>query len=46
MVFIDRVTINGPDGKPVGNQDRSRVPYFVAPVKDPAALPCNSSLAA
>jgi hypothetical protein len=33
-VFIDRVTINGPDGKPVG-KGSSRLVYLVAPVKDP-----------
>src|SRR5262250_2515483 len=32
-VFIDRVTINGPDGKPVG-KGSSRLVYLVAPVKD------------
>jgi hypothetical protein len=34
-VFIDRVTINGPDGKPVG-KGSNRLVYLVAPVKDPA----------
>jgi hypothetical protein len=34
-VFIDRLTINGPDGKPVGNTGSSRLVYLVAPVKDP-----------
>jgi hypothetical protein len=34
-VFIDRVTINGSDGKPVGN-GTNRLVYLVAPVKDPA----------
>src|SRR5204862_4019399 len=33
-VFINRVTINGPDGKPVGNGS-NRLVYLVAPVKDP-----------
>jgi hypothetical protein len=33
-VFIDRLTINGPDGKPVG-KGSNRLVYFVAPVKDP-----------
>jgi hypothetical protein len=33
-VFIDRVTINGPDGKPVG-KGSNRLVYLVAPVKDP-----------
>jgi hypothetical protein len=34
-VFIDRMTINGPDGKPVGTTGSSRLVYLVAPVKDP-----------
>lgn len=34
VVFIDRVTINGPDGKPVGKTGSSRLVYLVAPVKD------------
>jgi len=33
-VFIDRVTINGPDGKPAG-KGSNRLVYLVAPVKDP-----------
>jgi hypothetical protein len=33
-VFIDRVTINGPDGKPVG-KGFNRLVYLAAPVKDP-----------
>jgi hypothetical protein len=33
-VFVDRVTINGPDGKPVG-KGSNRLVYLVAPVKDP-----------
>src|SRR5580700_3122731 len=32
-VFIDRITINGPDGKPVG-KGSNRLIYLVAPVKD------------
>src|SRR5690242_7680920 len=32
-VFIDRVTINGPDGKPVG-KGSNRLVYLAAPVKD------------
>ena len=32
-VFIDRLTINGPDGKPVG-KGSNRLVYLVAPVKD------------
>src|ERR1700686_3884259 len=34
-VFIDRVTINGPDGKPIG-KGSNRLVYLVAPVKDSA----------
>ena len=34
VVFIDRVTINGPDGKPAG-KGSNRLVYLVAPVKDP-----------
>jgi len=34
-VFIDRVTINGPDGKPRG-KGSNRLVYLVAPVKDPS----------
>jgi hypothetical protein len=33
-VFIDRLSINGPDGKPVG-KGSNRLVYLVAPVKDP-----------
>jgi hypothetical protein len=33
VVFIDRVTVNGPDGKPIGNGS-NRLVYLVAPVKD------------
>lgn len=35
-VFIDRTTINGPDGKPVGSRGSSRYVYLVAPAKDPS----------
>jgi hypothetical protein len=35
IIFIDRVTINGPDGKPLGTGTNQLV-YLVAPVKDPA----------
>ena len=35
VVFIDRLTINGPDGKPVGKTGSNRLVYLVAPVKDP-----------
>jgi hypothetical protein len=34
VVFIDRLTINGPDGKPAG-KGTNRLVYLVAPVKDP-----------
>lgn len=33
-VFIDRMTINGPDGRPAG-KGSNRLVYLVAPVKDP-----------
>jgi hypothetical protein len=33
-IFVDRMTINGPDGKPVG-RGSSRFVYLAAPVKDP-----------
>jgi hypothetical protein len=33
-IFVDRMTINGPDGKPVG-KGSSRFVYLAAPVKDP-----------
>src|SRR5438270_6247262 len=33
-IFIDRVTINGPDGKPLG-KGSSRVVWLAAPVKEP-----------
>jgi hypothetical protein len=35
-VFIDRLSINGPDGKPVGKTGSNRLAYLVAPVKDPS----------
>ena len=35
VVFIDRVTVNAPDGKPVG-KGSSRLVYLAAPVKDPS----------
>ena len=35
-VFIDRLTVNGPDGKPVGSTGSNRLVYLVAPVKDPS----------
>lgn len=34
-IFIDRITINGPDGKPVG-KGSNRLVYLAAPVKDPS----------
>src|SRR5229473_5709089 len=34
-IFIDRVTVNGPDGKPAG-RGSDRLVYLVAPVKDAA----------
>jgi len=34
-VFIDRLSINGPDGKPLGKAGSNRLVYLVAPVKDP-----------
>src|SRR5678815_1578520 len=34
-VFIDRLTINGPDGMPIG-KGSNRLVYLAAPVKDPA----------
>ncbi|MSO30510.1 MAG: hypothetical protein EXQ48_06125 [Acidobacteria bacterium] len=36
VVFIDRITINGPDGKPVGKTGSNRLVYLAAPVKDPS----------
>ena len=36
-VFIDRVTINGPDGKPLG-KGSNRLVYLVVPVKDPSGM--------
>ena len=35
VVFIDRVTVNEPDGKPVG-KGSSRLVYLIVPVKDAA----------
>jgi hypothetical protein len=34
VVFIDRLTVNGPDGKPVGTAGSNRLAYLVAPVKN------------
>jgi len=33
-VFIDRVTVNGPTGAPIGTTGTNRLVYLVAPVKD------------
>ncbi|HEU5021641.1 MAG TPA: hypothetical protein VFT60_07110 [Bryobacteraceae bacterium] len=33
LIFVDRITVNGADGKPVG-KGNSRVAFFAAPVKD------------
>ncbi len=33
-IFVDRITINGPDGKPVG-KGSNRLVYLAAPVKEP-----------
>jgi hypothetical protein len=35
VIFIDRMTINGPDGKPLG-KGSNRLVYLAAPVKDAA----------
>jgi hypothetical protein len=35
VVFIDRMTVNAPDGKPAGRTGSNRLVYLVAPVKDP-----------
>jgi hypothetical protein len=35
VVFIDRITINAPDGKPLG-KGSNRLVYLAAPVKDPS----------
>jgi hypothetical protein len=35
-VFIDRVTINAPDGKPIGKTGSNRLVYLIVPVKDPS----------
>jgi hypothetical protein len=34
-IFVDRLTVNGPDGKPVG-KGSNRLVYLAAPVKDPS----------
>jgi hypothetical protein len=35
VIFVDRVTVNGPDGKPVGTTGSNRLVYLAVPVKDP-----------
>ena len=35
VIFVDRMTINGADGKPIG-KGSSRMVYLAAPVKDPS----------
>jgi hypothetical protein len=35
VIFVDRMTVNGPDGKPVG-KGSSRMVYLASPVKDPS----------
>jgi hypothetical protein len=34
VIFVDRVAINGPDGKPAGNAGSNQFVYLAAPVKD------------
>jgi hypothetical protein len=34
-VFIDRLTVNEPDGRPVGTTGTNRLVYLVAPVREP-----------
>lgn len=41
VVFSDRLTINGPDGKPAGNTGSNRLVYLVAPVRDPTGSNCQ-----
>jgi hypothetical protein len=36
VVFIDRVTINTPDGKPAGRTGSNRLVYLIVPVRDPS----------
>src|SRR5947207_1515344 len=33
VIFVDRMTVNGPDGKPIG-KGSSRLVYLASPVKD------------
>lgn len=40
LVFIDRITINGPDGKPLG-KGTNRLVYLAAPVKDASGAPAQ-----
>ena len=35
VIFIDRVTINGPDGLPLGTTGSNRLVYLAAPVTEP-----------
>ena len=35
VIFVDRMTVNGPDGKPIG-KGSSRLVYLASPVKDPS----------
>src|SRR5579872_3998850 len=35
LIFVDRVTINGPDGRPA-SRPSNRVIWLTAPVKDPS----------
>jgi len=35
LIFVDRITVNGPDGKPVG-KGNGRLVYLAAPVRDAA----------
>jgi hypothetical protein len=35
LIFVDRITINGPDGRPAG-KGSNRVIWLTAPVKDPS----------
>ena len=37
VIFIDRITINGPDGKPVG-RGSNRLVYLAAPVREPGGM--------
>ena len=37
VIFIDRLTINGPDGKPVG-KGSNRLVYLAAPVREPGGM--------